>query len=48
MTIRLYKSYTPGTRTYPYRLSLKLQKLNQKELYLEKIIVIKDEIIEEL
>jgi large subunit ribosomal protein L2 len=32
MSIRLYKSYTPGTRNRHYQRLVKLQKLNQKSL----------------
>jgi hypothetical protein len=31
MSIRLYKSYTPGTRNRHYQRLVKLQKLNQKK-----------------
>jgi hypothetical protein len=31
MSIRLYKSYTPGTRNRAHQRLVKLQKLNQKK-----------------
>jgi large subunit ribosomal protein L2 len=48
MSIRLYKSYTPGTRNRALSSFSEIQKLNQKKTYYGKIIVIKVEIIEVL
>jgi hypothetical protein len=46
MSIRLYKSYTPGTRNRALSGFTEITKLNPKKSYYKKIIETKVEIIE--